>query len=184
MGENKNGWFPTFTGVQFFPAAPRVEDIHIEDIAHALALQCRFAGHVREFYSVAQHSVLVSLYVPASDALWGLLHDAAEAYVQDLIRPLKHHPTLAGYRDIEARMEGAIADRFGLPLPMPPSIKEADNRALMTERRDLYAYDPERYQWSIKAEPWPELIVPWGPRTAEARFLSRFAELTSAGGRP
>lgn len=171
-------WFLTFTGKKFYPVDPRLEDICIEDIARSLSNQCRFAGHVMAgFYSVAQHSLIVSREVPREHALWGLLHDAAEAYCQDIIRPLKKHPDLEGYRHIEARLEAAIAARFQLPLPMPACVKEADDRALMTERRDLLA-NQKSSPWSCKAEPFPDRIVPMRPEYAEAGFLGRFKELT------
>jgi hypothetical protein len=178
LSEERGDWFQTYTGKRFFPLAPVVEDICIEDIARALSMQCRFAGHVREFYSVAQHSVLVSLHVPAEHALWGLLHDAAEAYCQDVIRPVKHSPSMAPYRAIEERMEAAIAARFGLPYEMPACIKEADNRALMTERRDVLA---TQRAWSLRAEPFPSRIIPQPPEVAEEQFLLRFRELTAEG---
>lgn len=73
----RSDWIATFTGGVFFPLAPRVEDVRISDIAHALSMLCRFAGHTRGFYSVAQHSVLVSRLCSQQDALWGLLHDAS-----------------------------------------------------------------------------------------------------------
>jgi 5'-deoxynucleotidase YfbR-like HD superfamily hydrolase len=172
---SRGDWFQTFTGVEFYPADPRPEDIHIEDIAHALAHQCRFAGHTREFYSVAQHSVLVSLHVPPHLALDGLLHDASEAYCQDLIRPLKHNPALAGYREIEARVEQAIATRFKLSWPWHPEVKKADDRALMTERRDIL---PVHRDWKMKAEPFTAAIRCWPPEIAKFMFLNRFQELT------
>ena len=84
--KRKGDWMQTHSGIQFWPLDPRPEDILIEDIAHALSNQCRFAGHCCFHYSVAQHSVLVSENVPAQDAMWGLLHDAGEAYLVDLPR--------------------------------------------------------------------------------------------------
>jgi 5'-deoxynucleotidase YfbR-like HD superfamily hydrolase len=168
-------WFVTFTGRRFFPLNPDPVDIQIEDIAHALAHQCRFAGHVRTFYSVAQHSVLVSENLPPSLALIGLLHDAAEAYCQDIIRPIKHSEGLEGYRQIERRMERTIASRWDLTWPWPPEVKEADNRALMTERRDLLP--PHTWEWFTKLPPFPERITPQPPEVAKERFLSRYHHL-------
>jgi 5'-deoxynucleotidase YfbR-like HD superfamily hydrolase len=98
-------WSQTFTGLQFWPCDPRREDVRVEDIAHALALQCRFAGHCRVPYSVAEHSVRVAEWVwdeTSGDrraSLAALLHDASEAYCVDVPRPLK--PYLTGYREIE-----------------------------------------------------------------------------------
>ncbi len=175
---NKNGWFPTYSGIRFYPANPRLEDISIDDIAHSLSLQCRFAGHIAHFYSIAQHSVLVSHNVPPALALEGLLHDAAEAYCQDLIRPIKHAPGLEGYREIEARLERTIAIRFGLTYPWPEAIKEADNCALQTERRDLYKSGVgEKFEWGLDAKPFLAPILPEPPFVAEQRFMRRFNEL-------
>jgi uncharacterized protein len=103
MSTRTGDWIQTYTGKQFWPLSPLPEDIVIEDIAHALSMQCRFGGHVRTFYSVAQHSVHVSLLVEPQYALWGLLHDAAEAYLVDLPRPIKKFSEMGLlYQEIEA----------------------------------------------------------------------------------
>ncbi len=91
----------TFSRTMFYPLDPHPEDVHIVDIAHALANICRFGGHAKRFYSVAQHSVLVSRIVEPEDALHGLMHDAAEAYVGDVVRPIKHMPGMAAYHAAE-----------------------------------------------------------------------------------
>jgi 5'-deoxynucleotidase YfbR-like HD superfamily hydrolase len=170
-------------GRQFWPCDPRPEDVDILDIAHALSNQCRYGGHVREFYSVGQHCVLVSLAVPPEDALLGLLHDAAEAYVVDLPRPLKRSGFLDGYFRIEAGVHRAIAQRFGIPEDLPKSVHVADNRLLLTEKRDLVARTD--FVWTEaqakdgSAEPYTERIRPWPPLIAYHRFLKRFGELTT-----
>jgi uncharacterized protein len=147
MSERKGAWMQTFLGKQFWPLDPRPDEIFIEDIAHALSLQCRFAGHVREHYSVAQHSLLVSQYCPRVDALWGLLHDAAEAYLVDLPRPIKRYSTLGDeYRIIENRLMGTICTRFNLPLECPGKIKEVDDFILQWEQRDLMALPPAQWK--------------------------------------
>lgn len=119
-------WLQTFTGRRVDLFAPLPEQIDIEDIAHALAHECRYAGHVREFYSVAQHSVIVSDLCETEDALWGLLHDASEAYLGDVVKPLKVTGAFAEYRKLEARMQAAICCRFGLPMEEPPRVMEID----------------------------------------------------------
>lgn len=109
--------------------------VNINDIAHALANLCRFGGHTKEFYSVANHSLLVALHVPAEDAFAGLMHDATEAYCQDLIGPLK--ALISGYRDIEAGFWEAIAWKYRLPENLPQSVKDMDYVLCTTEIRDL-----------------------------------------------
>jgi uncharacterized protein len=109
--------------------------INISDIAHSLSQLCRFGGHTRIFYSVANHSLLVAMNVPAEDAFSGLMHDATEAYCQDLIGPIKQ--VISGYADIEASIWEAIAWRFKLPEKIPQSVKDMDKIVCMTEIRDL-----------------------------------------------
>jgi len=163
-------WMQTFTGVQFWPLDPKVDEIRLEDIAHSLSLQCRFAGHCTEFYSVAQHSVLVSQNVPPADALWGLLHDAAEAYLVDLPRPVKRYSTMGTlYRQIEERVMLVICAKFGLGEMMPDSVHTADDVILMTEKRDLMPNCPAK--WRETAAPLDACIIPWPPRVAEYKFL-------------
>ena len=117
-------WIQTHSGKAFYPFAPRPDDIDIEDIAHALAHQCRFGGHVSKFYSVAQHCVLIARVLHAQGfdkrtILAGLLHDATEAYLVDLPSPVKN--MLPGYRDAENRLAAVIAEKFDLP-PVEPEL--------------------------------------------------------------
>lgn len=172
-------WINTFTGRKFYPLDPRVEDIHIEDIAHALSLQCRFTGHVQYFYSVAQHSVHVAEHVSAKDRLWALLHDAPEAYLIDLARPVKHAPALAGYRRAEVALMKAICRRFGLSPKMPAPVKEADNRMLITEAHSLMTMHDD---WLNECpyQPYKQTVVSMLPGACEERFLSLFRRLTNA----
>lgn len=176
MRDDNRGWLQTFTGKKVWPLDPRPEDICIEDIAHALSNICRYTGHVRRFYSVAQHSVLVSQILPRNLQLCGLLHDAAEAYICDLPRPLKQsEPFGSIYKEHEETLERCIAEKFSLPFPWPLEIKHADNVLLMTERRDLMATPPR--PWTIRAEPLDITIHPWSPENSELRFIERFDEL-------
>lgn len=170
-------WIETVSGRRFYPFSPRVEDIIPDDIAHALSLLCRFNGHTRTFYSVAQHSVIVSHAVPQEDAPWGLLHDAAEAYIGDLAHPVKHHGRLAGFRETEADLMRAIVVRFGLVRNRPISVKVADARIIVNERRDLMSVSGNVWI-SDGLVPLPiDTIVPQSPLTAERLFLERFGEL-------
>jgi len=169
-------WILTYSGKKFFPLEPVFEDIDVVDIAHSLAQQCRFNGHCRPFYSVAEHSVRVSRIVPASDALWGLLHDASEAYVSDLPRPLKG--LVPEFSAAEERLQQLIARRFDLPWPIPDCVHEADNILLRTELRDVMP--PLLEAWQMRVDPLTEGIVPVDSATAERMFLNRYCELKRA----
>jgi len=167
----------TYSGTDVPVMAPAAVHIHLEDIAHALAMLCRFGGHTREFYSVAQHSVFVSHLVPAADALHGLLHDASEAYLSDIIRPVKHLKAMAPYRAVEAQLQAVIYGRFGLAATMPESVHDMDNALLVTEASELL---PVRPAW-VDGLPSVTLkgpIVCWPPAVAKQRFLARFAALS------
>jgi hypothetical protein len=179
VGVRQGGWIQTFSGVEFHPFDARPEDIHIEDIAHALSHLCRFAGHVREFYSVAEHSVRVSWACQPEDALQGLLHDATEAYLIDLPSPVKHAPQLLGYRATEYALRGPLARRFELPYTIPDSVKHADKVLLMTEKRDLLG-SPHVWEDSATAPaPLERRIRPWSPILARHLFLARYVELAT-----
>lgn len=171
---NKGDWMQTHSGKEFWPLSPYLDQIMIEDIAHALSMQCRFGGHTKAFYSVAQHSVIVSEQCYPEDALWGLLHDASEAYIGDVIRPLKLLPEFSFYLEIEDNLMYSICQRFKLESAMPKSVKIADNRTLMTEKRDLLAHNIE---WNWSAEPYQNIIVPLLPSEAKLLFLNRFYSL-------
>lgn len=124
------GAFDTYTKRIVNPLNMTADDIDITDIAHALSLQCRYNGHCYGHLSVARHSIWVANRLAKEGwprlQLWGLLHDAAEAYLGDLIRPLKHSDFAAEYRRLEEKAEQAIADKFRLPWPMPKPVKDAD----------------------------------------------------------
>jgi 5'-nucleotidase len=172
--ERKGSWFQTFTNKQFWPCDPRVEDVCMEDIANALSCICRFGGHLTTHYSVAQHSVLVSDHLPWNLAAQGLMHDASEAYLGDVISPLK--PFLSGYDEMESRVMRCIGEAFGLVLePLPSAVHEADSAALHTEKRDLRG--PAPAPWCSMAPPWPERITPWPQEKAKAEFLNRARRL-------
>lgn len=166
-------WIQTYSGRKFFPLAPRAQDIDIDDIAHALSFNCRFNGHCRTFYSVAEHSVRVSLAVPREHARWGLLHDAAEAYLTDVPRPAKRH--IPQFNQIEDRLLRVIIEHFGLAWPMPAPVKLADDTLLATEQRDLMAPPPD--SWNLRASPLADRITPVSPEKAKAMYLARFMAL-------
>lgn len=168
----------TFSGRDVYPLQPTVADIVIEDIAHALSHLCRYGGHVREFYSVAQHSVIVSHLCDPEDALAGLLHDASEAYLVDLPMPVKVLPAFESYRAAEANLQACIYQRFNLPPLMPASVRAIDEAIRINEAQDLFAAVPP---WAAGGARLPlrgQPIVPWRPDDAEARFMARFRVLT------
>jgi hypothetical protein len=183
----KGDGLQTYTGRAYYPIDPRPEDVDIRDIAHALAMLCRYTGHCRDFYSVAEHSVHVSYVVQRearaghyleSDvtdlAFQGLMHDASEAYVADIGRPLK--PYLSNYHEIEALNWEAIAARFCLPLQLHSSVKRVDDGICLTEKKAIMG--PSPMPWDAKlGDPVASTIMCWSPKHAEARFLARFNEL-------
>lgn len=155
---------------------PKLDDILIEDIAHALSNLCRFTGHCTRFYSVAEHSVNTSHVVDPYYGLEALMHDASEAYLGDVSNPLKK--LLPEYVKIEKHMEKTISQRFGLPFPMSPEIKVADLCMLATEKRDLMPASTKE-DWSILNgyEPYDFEIIGHSPEIAYLIFMSRFRKL-------
>lgn len=188
----RGDWMQTFTGRAFYPMDPQPGDIDPVDIAHALSLVCRYGGHVKRFYSVAEHCVLIAnyLYETTGDrdlALWGLLHDAPEAYIGDMVRPLKR--SMPAYREVDDKIMTVIAERFGLGayvttpdgfpifgfIPLP--VKDADNRILLTEKAALLS-EPE-IPWHPFFEtitPLPVDVIGWDPEVAETEYLRLLAQ--------
>jgi hypothetical protein len=171
----------TFSGREFWPLDAHPDEVHIEDIAHALAHQCRYGGHVLRFYSVAEHSVRIARWLRPRYgrrvALWGLMHDAAEAYVADVPRPLKQH--LAGYKDAEAGVMAAICKRYGLPPDMPHEVHEADERILADEIRQ----NMRPMVWHANHDdPLRVTLEFWEPDRGEDEFLMAFWMLARGEG--
>jgi len=180
----------TFSGREIDLANPKVSDVCIDDIAHSLAFQCRYGGHCREFLSIAEHSVVVSLHVPQHLALHGLLHDAAEAYVQDLTRPLR---AIVGsiHIPLEDKWLAVLESFFGMTglVDMPAAVKAVDQSAIATEMRGNHAALPawmkeihDGYGY-LTCPPWIDehgyrSPLYWPPHTAEEKFLARFEALT------
>ena len=179
-------WIQTYTGRQFWPLAPRVEDVDIEDIAHSLSLLCRYNGHCREFYSVAEHSLHVAKVVvetpnwPADYGLGlaALLHDASDAYLADIPRALK--PYLTGYHAAKARVQTVIHEALGLrrPYEYAPYIKPIDTLILVDEAIALMPV--ESIAWHERfGQPLGVEIASLPPRRAEREFLEMFRSLSA-----
>lgn len=168
-------WTLTSGGRVFHYRSDDLSEIDIVDIATALGNMCRFAGHVRKFYSVAEHSVLVSFLVPPALALQGLLHDAHEAYATDIPTPLKR--LLPQYRELEDLIAARVRRKYGVPVDLSPKIKDADWVALHLEREELL---PPHAEWTTP----DDLILPdrrvecYPPHIARTLFLQRFYDLT------
>jgi hypothetical protein len=166
-----DNWMQTYTGKVFVYADPDPASICVEDVAHSLASQCRYNGHTRYFYSVAQHSVHVARECGGDHELWGLLHDAAEAYTGDVVQPLKG--VVSGFARIERRVERAVWKALGLKGRLPRKVRDVDARVFATEVRDLMA-DP----WAVDAKPYRWRIEPMPPHAAEAAFLEMYRSWT------
>lgn len=161
----------TYGGGFFDVFNPRPEDLSMEAIAHALSLTCRWGGHCKEFYSVAQHSVLVADYLPKELALQGLLHDAAEAYMGDVPRPIKH--SIPAFREQEDKVLRVIWDKYGLAnKEMDSKVHEIDNVMLCWEAHNLL----HEHDWCENPLPDTEFVA-WSPSTAKHMFLITYGEL-------
>ena len=176
----RGDWMQTFTGRAYWPLDPQPGDVDIRDIAHALSMMCRYGGHTNRFYSVAEHSVAVSRLLPREYAMLGLMHDATETYLYDLIRPVKR--CVQGYAELEQINWLAIAERFDLAPTIPHIVHQADEALLFVEHEKFM--NPHPLQWDISldgnqfAQRLSEVEL-FGhlPRLAELQFLARFDEL-------
>lgn len=188
-----NGWLIMQSGHQFWPLDPKVEDIRIEDIAHSLAKQCRWNGHlsnINHHYSVAQHSIYVSLRVEADiSRLWGLLHDATETYICDVPRPLK--PMIPEYKIIEDKIAKTVIDKFNIPFDnlIDADLHRADMDLLFMERDELvsclgpdddpvFPFEGEHLRPIDTIYDIDPNFYPWCPSIARDKFMKRFCELT------
>lgn len=162
------------SGAWFDFGAPDSSSFTIEDIAHGLANICRYSGQCSDFYSVAEHSVLVSETAKGFE-FEALLHDAAEAFIGDITRPLKQ--MLAEYKKIEADVQRAILARFDVPSPLPPQVKQADLRVLAAEQKQIMPEGTDGWVRGQKVEPAAIVVRHLPPRVAKRAFLDRFAAL-------
>jgi uncharacterized protein len=174
-------YLQTVSGRWVNPFDPDPDQLDAGDIARALANQCRFGGHSRVFYSVAQHSVIVSELVEqrggdADDVFAALMHDASEAYLGDMPHPIKHRSPLgAAFKAAEEHLEAALRERFRIKADVP-EIKRADRALLATERR---AFSAEDWHWpELKGiEPLELELTALAPDAAARAFAERYAEL-------
>lgn len=184
---DSHGWIQTFSGKKMYLLEPTADMICIEDIAHALSMICRFGGHTKKFYSVAEHSWWMSTFIfqgePATLRLYALLHDAAEAYVGDMVRPLKHTDDFEHFRYTEDVIENVIYNKFGLTWPAPTVIKQADRKMLEHEIADKNVAGPALFLTEREHQPSHPIIPTgawnWTPAKAEEMFLYQFRELTT-----
>lgn len=175
--ERTGDYISTYSGQRLYLLDPRPTDINIKDIAHSLSLSNRFCGHSLFSYSVALHCINVSTMLEEMKEsklvqLWGLLHDAEEAFVNDLPSPLKRCPELAGYREIGKNVQKAICKKFNLPWPEPAVVKEVDCRMLATEAKKLIKNFSE---WDYPHLPYDSVEIRClEPKEVEEAFLKRF----------
>lgn len=186
------GTIQTYSGAEYNFEAPTWDSVRLDDIAHALSNMCRFAGHVKRFYSVAEHCVRVSWILeawgePRAVQADGQLHDGHEAYVWDCPRPLK---SLLGenFEELAASADTIIATKFrngqSGEIFHRPSIKRADDCALVAEAQELMHHGPEHWDaWGdryskVEAPPFNTMThLGWGPEYAERVFKERCREL-------
>jgi 5'-deoxynucleotidase YfbR-like HD superfamily hydrolase len=167
----------TYTGLRLDPFNPDPDKIDIVDIAHHLSQMPRFAGATRRWFSVAEHSLNVSLVVPTHYALAGLLHDAAEAYLMDMPSPIKQTTMMDGYAETEDNLLEVIFVKYGLDPIIPPAVKLADKRMGATEAVELMRY----HEWALNYERYSRhMVVGYSPEAIEKKFLEAFFDLLGA----
>jgi hypothetical protein len=185
-------WIETYTGRRFWPLDPMPEDVCIEDIAHSLSNQCRFAGHSRGFYSVGEHCVLMAQAAPAKCQLEALMHDASEAYLLDFPKPLKHMPAMSAYREAHARCMDVISKALGCDYSkckktieiLDMSMLAAEAKVLM--RREEFERESSSPEWGpvwaeeMLARPIDVKLQGWSPKESEWQFLKAYAQYVSA----
>lgn len=163
----------TADGVYFSYDFP-IAGITLNAIARGLSNTCRFAGQCSRFYSVAEHSVWVSRIVPREHALAGLFHDAAEAFICDMPKPLKE--MLPDYKTVEARVEAAVFAALGLDATLPPEVKHADRVMLATEQRQIM-FNHDEWKWTADTPAEGIVIEGLLPQQAYEAFIVRAQEL-------
>ena len=167
----------TYTGKFVNVFDLKESDISLIDIAHSLSNICRFCGHVSQFLSVAEHSVRVSRACSEENKLKGLLHDASEAYLMDIPRPLKHLPEFKFYRLLEEEIQNKIFVAFGLSEGIPKEVHEWDNILLEIEQCSFMGKQDTSL---MKEKPISLLTRTWSPAEAKAKFLNTYLQITTS----
>lgn len=167
----------TLSGQFFDPLNPEDYTYNIDEIATALSNLCRYTGHVNSFYSVAEHSVLVSRSVPDTHRLAALLHDASEAYLGDMARPVKQ--LFPRYKQLEESCQKEIFKQFNLDWPMHESIHEADMRVYWQERQEIANVGLRDNIWAQKFRAARKVEAQgMSPKMARRMFMSEYNKLT------
>lgn len=179
--DDTKAWMMTYTGKQVYPLEMKPEDICINDIAHSLGLQCRFNGMVSDFYSVAEHCVLISEWLEQEGydedtQLSGLLHDANEAYLSDMIRPIKNAlgDAYEPFKAAGSKIDVLLADMHKLEYPWSHAVHDADSRIINDEKTYLFGTGKP---WVHGGDPLGVDIKCWEPREAERRYRFRYYKL-------
>lgn len=172
IGTNLSGYIQTFSGGKINPISPVPEDVNLDDIAAALSKMCRYAGHCSRFYSVAEHCVHIANLAPDELRLTALMHDASEAYLVDIPRPVK--PFLPGYYELEDRLMRVIAYRLGFHWPLPAEVKYLDNSILSDEREQNMAPMENDEIWGDMLPALGVKLQFWTPAQAELEFHQAF----------
>lgn len=177
-----HGWLHTYRGHRFEPFSEFPGKIDIRDIAHALSNVCRYAGHPRVFYSVAEHATRIARELRRRGEtriaqLHGLHHDDSEAYLGDVPRPLKQRPEMAFYREAERRLQAKILEALDIPGTEPDAVKALDYEILGTEARQLFTLE-EHHRAELPAPLEGVGGMGWKPERAEELFLAAHWALT------
>jgi hypothetical protein len=171
-------YIETGSGIAFHFLNPKTKEVIIDDVCGSLSKQCRYTGHTKKFYSVAEHCCHLYDYALATkeysvqELRTILQHDASEAYLTDIARPIKAH--IPDYKKLEVKIETVLAEKFDLLYPYPDWVRELDTRILMDERAQ--AMEPSNNVWGVVADPLEVELQFWDPPTAYKAYKSRFYE--------
>ena len=172
--DERGPFVTTYSGARFFVDDCNIADIPMYDIAHALSQNCRFNGHLERFYSVAEHSVIVSALVPEEYALTALLHDVSEAFVPDMPRPFKRYIT--GFEEYEERIQRSVAEHYGTIYPLPEEVKYIDKNIVRDEAEFFYPKPPSWITY-YESVVHPGMFDGWEPDMARQKFMEHFVAL-------